>query len=278
MDNLKFILFFILLIIQKVTLSDNIYDIEFIKNNISTEYKKGIGAYYIVYSPYRTGYTIITSYIKLPTSLNTNNGKRTAFISFGIQGKYGYIDMGIMNSGNYWTPYYNDNGEFKNFEYFKSNEQVKIIGLQIEIKSRNKIYFAVSLRDAEEKIIGDIFIIEIYYYHIFEYDENDNPTFRFYRFASLVNNKENGIPDNQNDHTYMIDGNFTKLTLRVDNFGESWGISGDFIETGLKISTKKIEVSYMKDYEAFSIKNFDSYSFYLNQKFLLYIFILINLF
>ena len=76
----------------------------------------------------------------------------------------------------------------------------------------------------------------------------------------------------------MIDGNFTKLTIRVDNFGESWGISGDFIETGLKISTKKIEVSYMKDYEAFSIKNFDSYSFYLNQKFLLYIFILINFF
>ena len=111
-----------------------------------------------------------------------------------------------------------------------------------------------------------------------EYDENDNPIFRFYRFASLVNNKENEIPDNQNDQTYMIDGNFIKLTVRVDNFGESWGISGDFIETGLKISPKKIEVSYMKDYETFSIKHFDSYSLYLNINFLLFIFILINLF
>ena len=157
MDNLKYILFFILLIVtHKIAHSKNIYDIEFIKKDISTEYKKDTGAYYIVYSPYGSGYTIITSYIKLPKSLNTNNGKRTAFISFGIQGKYGYIDAGIMNSGEYWTPYYNDNGEFKNFEYLKSNEQVKIIGLQLEIKPKNKIYFAVSLRDADEKIIRDI--------------------------------------------------------------------------------------------------------------------------
>ena len=281
MVDLKNLLILILLIIikfEKGLSSEDLYETEVIKNKVFEGYEKGKGAYYIAYSPYRSGYTEITSYVILPTYIYTNGGKRTAFISFGVQGKYGYIDMGIMNSGNYWTPYYNDNGEFKNFEYFKSNEQVKIIGLQIEIKSRNKIYFAVSLRDAEEKIIGDIFIIEIYYSHIFEYDENDDPTFRFYRFASLVNNKENGIPDNQNDHTYMIDGNFTKLTIRVDNFGESWGISGDFIETGLKISTKKIEVSYMKDYEAFSIKHFDSCSLYLNQKFLLFIFILINLF
>ena len=260
MDNLKFILFFILLIIQKVTLSDNIYDIEFIKNNISTEYKKGIGAYYIVYSPYRTGYTIITSYIKLPTSLNTNNGKRTAFISFGIQGKYGYIDMGIMNSWDYWTPYYNDNGEYKNFEYFKSNEQVKIIGLQIEVKSKNKITFSVSLRDADEKKITNItntFSTEIYSSHIFEYDERDNPIFRFYRFVSLVNNKEKGVPDIHVDYTSVINGVFSRLVIVINTgkaLNKTWGIGGDNIETSWKVSPKNIEFGYGIDFDCFSIK------------------------
>ena len=263
MVDLKNLLILILLIIikfEKGLSSEDLYETEVIKNKVFEGYEKGKGAYYIAYSPYRSGYTEITSYVILPTYIYTNGGKRTAFISFGVQGKYGYIDTGIMNSGDYWTPYYNDNGEYKNFEYFKSNEQVKIIGLQIEVKSKNKITFSVSLRDADEKKITNItntFSTEIYSSHIFEYDERDNPIFRFYRFVSLVNNKEKGVPDIHVDYTSVINGVFSRLVIVINTgkaLNKTWGIGGDNIGTSWKVSPKNIEFGYGIDFDCFSIK------------------------
>ena len=84
--------------IQKVTNGEDIYEIEVIKNKVLEGYEKGKQAHYIAYSPERIGYNTITIYILFPT-LNTNGGERTAFIAVGIRGKYGYLDMGIMNNG-----------------------------------------------------------------------------------------------------------------------------------------------------------------------------------
>ena len=263
LENILFLILLTLIKIQKVLSSEDLYETEIIRNKTLDRIEKGQGAYYIAYSPYRTGYTKITSYVKLPTFINTNDGKRTAFISFGIQGKYGYIDMGIKNTGKYWAPYYNDNGEFKNFEYFNSKEPlVKIMGLEIDIISKNKIKFYVSLRDENAKQITNItnmFSTEIYASHIFEYDKEDKPFFRFYRFASLVNNKENGVPDNQRDNTSMINGIFTGLCI-VLNYNvlktKTWGIGGNHIEASWKVSPKNVEFSYGNNYDSFSIKHY----------------------
>ena len=255
------ILFLILIIITTIIRDvynfEDIYETEIIKNKILYEPKKGSGAYYIAYSPFRDDYTCITSYVRLPTFVETNDGKRDGFISFGIQGQYGYIDMGIMNSGKGWKPYYNDNGDLISFDDYTSNEDVKYMGLQIDIYSKKKASFYVSFRDSELTKISDSFSSDIYTSHIFEDYEEGKPKLRFYRFVALVNNKDKGVPDNQKDKTALINATFSRLVIMVNNEGKTWGIGGANIEASWKVSPKKIEFGNGTDFDNFSIKHYD---------------------
>ena len=250
------ILFLIILITVKIegNNSEDIYETEIIKNKILYDYKKGSGAYYIAYSPFRDDYTRVTSYVRLPTFVETNDGKRDAFISFGIQGQYGYIDMGIMNSGKGWKPYYNDNGDLISFDDDIAKKEVKIMGLDIQVESKKKVFFAVSYRDIDGNELRDTKWIHIPCSHIFEGNLEDKPNLRFYRFVSLVNNKDKGIPDNQKDKTALIDGTFGDLVIVVDNLGKKWGIDLHYVEASWKVSPKKIELTKRDDYDNFSIK------------------------
>ena len=254
------ILFLIILIITKIQVGNNsedIYETEIIKNKILYDYKKGSGAYYIAYSPFRDDYTRVTSYVRLPTFVETNGGKRDGFISFGIQGQYGYIDMGIMNSGKGWKPYYNDNGDLISFDDYTSKEDVKLIGIDVKIQSKKKVIFAVSFRDLNEKILYDSFSKGIYCSHIFEGNIEEKPNLRFYRFVSLVNNKDKGVPDNQKDNTALINATFSDLVIMINNEGKTWGINGPNIEASWKVSPKKIEFSCGVDFDNFSIIYYD---------------------
>ena len=257
MKNRYNILFLIILIstkIQACNNSEDIYETEIIKNKILYENKKGSGAYYIAYSPFRDDYTRVTSHVRLPTKIETNNGKRTGFISFGIQGQYGYIDMGIMNSGNGWKPYYNDNGEIKSYDDRTANEDVKIITLDIcEIKKK-KIVFAVKFRDSDGNEMSDTFWHHIYSSHIFEGNEEDRPNLRLYRFVSLVNNKDKGYPDDQKDGTALINGTFSEIKVVVGRHQYNWGINEAYIEASWKVSPKKIEINSYALEDNFSIK------------------------
>ena len=118
---MKIMLLFLYLLKSIIT-QDAIDDAVVIKNTVWEGYETGVGAHYYAYSPYITGYTKVTSYIKLPYSLNTNQGARNAYISFGVLGLYGSIDTGIINSGEVWKPYYYDikNGKFVCFHYYAS--------------------------------------------------------------------------------------------------------------------------------------------------------------
>ena len=254
------ILLLIILIITKIQVGNNsedIYETEIIKNKILYDYKKGSGAYYIAYSPFRDDYTRVTSYVRLPTFVETNDGKREGFISFGIQGQYGYIDIGIMNSGKGWKPYYNDNGDLISFDDYTSKEDVKLIGIDVKIQSKKKVIFAVSFRDLNEKILYDSFSKGIYCSHIFEGNLEDKPNLRFYRFVSLVNNKDKGVPDNQKDNTALINATFADLVIMINNEGKTWGINGPNIEASWKVSPKKIEFSCGVDFDNFSIIYYD---------------------
>jgi len=263
MINRYNILFLIILISTKIQVSNNsedIYETEIIKNKILYDIKKGSGAYYIAYSPFRDDYNRVTSYVRLPTSIETNNGTRTGFISFGVQGQYGYIEMGIMNSGKGWKTYYNDNGNLISYDDRTANEDIKIIALDICEISKKKIVFAVSFRDSGGNIIVGSLWHHISTSHIFEGNEEEKPNLRLYRFVSLVNNKDKGIPDDQKDQSALIDGSFTKLVIIVNGQDKKWGINGDYIEASWKVSPKKIEFKPGADdfentvYDNFSIK------------------------
>ena len=279
MKNVKNINFLILLIIIKIqegSSSEDIYETEIIKNKILDGCERDNRAYYIAYSPYITSINKFALYIYLPTSLNTNEGKRNAIIACGILGKYGFLDMGIINSGKGWQPYYNNNGEITISDEYISNEKVKIIGIVIEIFSKNKLQVNFSFREIDYSVLKYVHI-QIYYSHLFEKDEEGNPIFRIYRFASLVNDEDNGIPDYQNDQTYMINGRFITPVLYLNSIEYEWRIGGKFIEACWKTSSKRVEFSYTDEDETFSITH-DSVSIYLNFNIFMVYFFLINLF
>lgn len=123
-----------------ITDNDIINDAVVIKNKFWDGYEKESGAYYYAYSPYITGYSKVKGYIELPNSINTNCGKRNAYISFGVLGQYGGIDIGIMNSGEGWKPFYFD-VKSKKFLSFKDYivKEASIAEIQIEVTSSRKV-------------------------------------------------------------------------------------------------------------------------------------------
>ena len=126
-----FLAIIITITIPKIIYSEQIDDVVVLKNRVLPNYKKGIGAYFIAYSPYNIGYDEITTWVDLP-SLNTNDGKRKAFISLGVEGKNGYIEMGIVNSGEGWSPYYSDNGYITVFNGYNKFPGTKFIEMNVE--------------------------------------------------------------------------------------------------------------------------------------------------
>ena len=275
-SNILFLLFFIIITFKKVETSEDIYETEIIKNRTFEGYEKGKGAYYIAYSPYRTGFTLVSTYIQLPSSLslNTTKGRRNAFISLGIQGKYGYIDMGIMNTGDYWMPYYNDNGELKINETVGSDSKTKLVGIVIEFNNNKQLKCSFGYRELDDSLL-EYSEFNIFFSHIVEYNNEGNPIFRFYRFASLENLED--FPDNQNDNTYMINGGFLKPTIYINGNEESWRINSGNVEACWKVSAKRIEMEYNDEKEKFSIKYFNCLLHNLNLNFFHFMMIVIYL-
>jgi len=235
------------------TNEDIIDDAIVIKNRVWDGYQKNTGAHYYVYSPYKTGYSKVTSYIQLPYGLNTNNGKRNAYISLGVLGYSGSIDIGIMNSGNGWLPYYNDikRGEFKTYKDFIAPAGTKIIGIEIDVTNSRKIIASLSFRKSDLSILKLLTPpVKIDASHILLYD-NYKALFRFFRFASLCPTGR----DNQFDGTYMLGGKFTGLTIVNNNKAESWGISSDNVEFAWLVSSRRISYNYDGNQESFSISH-----------------------
>ena len=279
MKNVKNIIFLILLIfikIQESSTSEDIYETEIIKNKILDGCEKDNRAYYIAYSPYITSISAFAFYIHLPTSLSTNEGKRNAIIVGGILGKYGFLDMGIINSGKGWQPYYNENGEKTISDEYISNEKIKIIGIVIEIFSKNKLQLNLGFREKDNSALAYVHI-PIYYSHLYEKDEEGNPIFRIYRYASLVNDEDNGIPDYQNDQTYMVNGKIVTPVIYLNGEEKEWRIGGKHIEACWKMSAKRVEFSYTDQDETFSIRHYSG-SLYLNFNVFMILIFIINLF
>ena len=272
-----FLAIIIIITIPKIIYSEQIDDVVVLKNRVLPNYKKGIGAYYIAYSPYSIGYDKFTTWIDLP-SLNTNDGKRKAFISLGVEGKNGYIEMGITNSGEGWSPYYSDNGYITVFNGYNKIPGIKIIGMQVDFHNDRKMRFYLTYRNIFTKVIKN-FTTDIYAAHILEY-ENDKVKSRLYRFVSLVNDKSNGVPDDQNDHTYMINGKFVGLCILINGscLCTDWVIPSYIVEESWLVSSKRIEFSYEKDSEYFSIKHYIDSSYLDFSCFLLFVIIFIIIF
>jgi len=188
---------------------DKINDVIVIKKRFWDGYQTKAGAHYYAYSPYKTGYSKVTGDIILPYTLNTGN--RNAYISFGVLGINGIVDIGIMNGGNGWRPCYYDvkNKDFHAFNEFAPSNTTRLV-IVIDVYQNRKIDFYISFRNDNFDILKS-FETQIDASHILEYEKNKVKN-RFYRFASLV---PKGI-DDQNDGTYQFKSLFYKADKDKD--------------------------------------------------------------
>ena len=229
---------------------DNIDDPVILKNAIWDGYETNVGAHYYAYTSYSTEYTQVKGLIKLPDSINTNYGQRNAYISFGILGISGGINIGLINSGTGgWRPlhYFQKTKKMVCYNDYHSDENTDYIEIIIEVTQDRKLLATFNLKNSSLFVIKSL-NFEIDASNILVY-ENGKVKLRFYRFVSLVPLEE----DNQNDGTFLKNGKFIGLSIMKNNKYESWGISGDNIEDSWIISSKRIKVDYRKSEESFSI-------------------------
>ena len=228
---------------------DKIDDVIVIKKRFWDGYQTKAGAHYYAYSPYKTGYSKVKGDIILPYTLNTGN--RNAYISFGVLGINGIVDIGIMNGGNGWRPCYYDvkNKDFHAFNEFAPSNTTRVV-IVIDVYQNRKIDFYISFRNDNFDILKS-FETQIDASHILEYEKNKVKN-RFYRFASLV---PKGI-DDQNDGTYMIGGKFNNLIIINNNKEENWGIGYNNIDVAWKVSSNRIDFDYYNNDEYFDIKHY----------------------
>ena len=231
--------------------NEDIFDDPIIlKNEIFDEYETKKGAHYFAYSPYSTEYSEVKGLIKLPDSINTNYGKRNAYISFGIRGFNDSLNVGLINGGGGgWTPFYYFHKSEKMFCYhnYTSNEETYFIEIKIEVTQKRQLLAYFAFKNSTLYIINTL-KFEIDVSDFIEY-ERSKVKLRFFRFASLVPKEK----DDQNDGTFVNNGKFSELSIVKNNKTESWGISGNNIEASWKISSKRIQVDFKKSIEKFSI-------------------------
>lgn len=247
----NFIHFLILISIFLIVFGDDKDDVVVLKNRAWEGYQTNIGAHYYAYSPYTTEYSIVTSFIKLPNKINTNGGNRKAYISLGVLGLHGSIELGIVNSGKGWCPYSYDPNK-KNFQEYKgyfAPSGTEIVGIQLEVTTNRVVIFSLTFRKSSLEVIN-LCQFKINASHILVY-ENNKVKFRFFRFAKML---PTGL-DDQNDGTYMIGGQFTELTIVKNDIGLSWGIDSDDIDVAWQVSHKRIQFSYDDKTDRFDIRH-----------------------
>lgn len=129
------IYFLILISIFLIVFGDDKDDVLVLKKRAWEGYQTNIGAHYYTYSPYTTEYSIVINLIKLSNKIITNGGNRKAYISLGVLGLHGVIELGITNSGKGWCPYsYDPNKkDFQEYKGYFALSGTEIIGIQIEV-------------------------------------------------------------------------------------------------------------------------------------------------
>ena len=241
-----FIILSLLILLIKMKNDDNPV---IVKKEIWKGYEIGVGAYYTAITPLRDDYSGITGDIKLPNSLNTNNGERIPYISLGVIGLINRINIGIILYNFGCTPFYYDNKykKMKGFMDYNCPEETEIIKFKLELLNSSKILFSLKYFDSDSVFLNS-FVTEIDIRHLLVINNNKSKL-RFYRYIQLRPEKA----DNQYDGTYMEKGEFRELYIIRRNKSESWGIMGRNVEVAWKVSSKHIKLHFNRNKEIFSI-------------------------
>ncbi len=223
--------------------------LEVIKGSVSS-YETGVGAHYYAFGAMNTTYTEAFTNIKLPTSLNSGN--RNAYISLGIHGSLGGVDIGLTNWGDGWMPYYYDGYgslfvTYPNYAAPSTATNAKVCATVVDTTT---LRMYVQYLDSSGNVVGNSLWVEFSVASGNFTTSNGKVNCQFYRFASLI--PKSG-EDNQMDSKYMLGGQFTNCQLYNGSNYESWGIGNSNMVNVWKVSPERISLSYSGTTDTFSI-------------------------
>ncbi len=157
--------------------------------------------------------------------------RRNGYISMGINGikngdNYG-VDLGIVNLGQGWMPYYYDVASrdytdySENFDDYIVDSSATHAIIVVKPFDSSHVGMYVQFKDTNGNDVGDPFDRE-------DIPVNSRSSWnRFYRFASFVQDEEKTDPDVRTDSTFMLGGSFTNLGIYNETTSSyyPWGIN-----------------------------------------------------
>lgn len=246
--------------------------ISFLKGSARLVEEHNAGAHYYAFSPVlsTSQYSEVLANIVLPRSSSTedkrdgdiavkpinvgqlNYTKRHAFISLGIYGSTGGVDLGLMNKGSGWYPTYYDvpTGGGQEFDEYTAPSNATNAVIVVKPLASNLVGLYVQFLNASGTPVKT-FDKQI--------SVGSRTWNKYYRLASLVpgtvppkeiQESKTNVPfyDNQADSTFMINAQFTNLQIYNKNTKsyEPWGIysPNNKIENAFMMSNPKCQVTY----------------------------------
>ena len=222
------------------------YEEEKWNNNFNTN----CGGYYYALTNESSNYSKISGLIQLPDSIETNSGKRNAYIVYGINGKKSKINIGLINNGTGWRPFYETIGkrDMKVFNEY-NNKENKYIRFEVEVTKEKKIKVLNIFYNSNNCYLGKL---------NFSLDASDNlesegnkVKVKFFRCISLVPLET--VKDDKNDGTYISNGIISELEITNNNNIEPWGIDSDNIKCLILMYPDNVNLKYKGSEETFSI-------------------------
>lgn len=224
------------------------------------------GAYFYAYGPMGTTYVGSFVNVKLPTSINTLNGTRAAFISLGIHGSLKGIDIGMRNTGTGWIPcsydvYAGGSGtpteqkeSFKLFvDYTFPSTATNVIMMASPLNTTHIRVYMQGYNSAGN-MVGKEFYQDIPIKSGNLVAVGNKVQCQHYRFVSMVPNI--GVTTSLTDGTYMKNGALTNCQLYDENETYvNWGWNN--IKTVVSQSTAydedKMDLTHSEYHDYFSI-------------------------
>ena len=212
------------------------------KNNCKDiVYQNTSGGYITFLTPYTYDYYGVSGLIKLTDSLETFR-LRNAYIVFGVECQKCKFNIGLINAGDGWKPFYQIMDESLYMKVYKEyySEENKYIRLQIEVKEREILVCCIFYNSNKKKLRKLNFEIDISGFL------EEGEKIRFYRTISLDPLGE----DNRDDKTFLKDVTISDLKIFKN---ESWGKNSNNINTSFIVHPKNVKFDHSEDEEVYSI-------------------------
>lgn len=223
------------------------------------------GAYFYAYGPMGTTYVGSFVNAKLPTSINTLNGTRAAFISLGVCGSQQGVDIGLRNIGTGWMPYSYDVYAGNYGSYTEQTQSFKLFDTYvIPSTATNVIMMVTPLNTTTMRVymqgynsagnmVGQEFYRDISVKSGNFVTSGSKVKCQHYRFVSMVPNI--GYTTTLTDGTYMKNGALTNCQLYDSNETYvSWGWNTARVVSHPVAHAEKMNLSHTEYHDYFSIE------------------------